>query len=407
MELITGVIKSYDWGSRRTLAELAGRPSPSPTPEAELWFGAHESAPSAVGEPSGSITLIDRIREDPQTQLGAQCAEAYDGTLPFLLKILAAEKPLSLQAHPTSAQAEAGFARENAAGIDLAASYRNYRDSRHKPELVVALERFEALAGFRDISSTVTLLTALDLSGVADDIASLAANPCPAELKAVALRWMRSSREHHDRLALEVIERATALLDSGGRAVDRFEAELSTAVDLARRYPGDPGVLMSLLLNRVSLAPGEGLFLPAGNLHAYLSGSAVEIMANSDNVLRGGLTTKHIDVDELSRILDFTPILVDVLDPEPSDRGSEYIYPAPVPEFVLRRWELDGNREAALSGVGPAVVLCTAGRVKIRAGDHQMQISGGEAVWLQAGDSVTMTATDGGPAQVFAGATPG
>ncbi|KJF23475.1 mannose-6-phosphate isomerase, class I [Rhodococcus sp. AD45-ID] len=407
MELITGVIKSYDWGSRRTLAELAGRPSPSPTPEAELWFGAHESAPSAVGEPSGSITLIDRIREDPQTQLGAQCAEAYDGTLPFLLKILAAEKPLSLQAHPTSAQAEAGFARENAAGIDLAASYRNYRDSRHKPELVVALKRFEALAGFRDISSTVTLLTALDLSGVADDIASLAANPCPAELKAVALRWMRSSREHHDRLALEVIERATALLDSGGRAVDRFEAELSTALDLARRYPGDPGVLMSLLLNRVSLAPGEGLFLPAGNLHAYLSGSAVEIMANSDNVLRGGLTTKHIDVDELSSILDFTPIPVDVLDPEPSDRGSEYIYPAPVPEFVLRRWELDGNLEVALGGDGPAVVLCTAGRVKIRAGDHQMEISGGEAVWLQAGDSVTMTATDGGPAQVFAGATPG
>ena len=407
MELITGVIKSYDWGSRRTLAELAGRPSPSPTPEAELWFGAHESAPSAVGEPSGSITLIDRIREDPQTQLGAQCAEAYDGTLPFLLKILAAEKPLSLQAHPTSAQAEAGFARENAAGIDLAASYRNYRDNRHKPELVVALERFEALAGFRAISSTVTLLAALDLSGVADDVASLAANPCPAELKAVALCWMRSSREHHDRLALEVIERATVLLDSGGWVVDRFEAELSTALDLARRYPGDPGVLMSLLLNRVSLAPGEGLFLPAGNLHAYLSGSAVEIMANSDNVLRGGLTTKHIDVDELSSILDFTPIRVDVLDPQPCDRGSEYIYPAPVPEFVLRRWELDGNLEVALGGDGPAVVLCTAGRVKIRTGDHQMEISGGKAVWLQAGDSVTMTATDGGPAQVFAGSTPG
>ena len=406
MELITGVIKSYDWGSRRTLAELAGRPSPSPTPEAELWFGAHESAPSTVGESSGSFTLIDLIREDPKTQLGAQCAEAYDGTLPFLLKILAAEKPLSLQAHPTSAQAETGFARENAAGIDLSASYRSYRDNRHKPELVVALERFEALAGFRAISSTVTLLTALDLSGVADDVASLAANPCPAELKAVALRWMRSSREHHERLALEVIERATVLLASGGWIVDRFEAELSTALDLARRYPGDSGVLMSLLLNRVSLAPGEGLFLPAGNLHAYLSGSAVEIMANSDNVLRGGLTTKHIDVDELSSILDFTPIPVDVLDPEPSDRGSEYIYPAPVPEFVLRRWELDGNREAALSGVGPAVVLCTSGRVKIRAGDHQMDISGGKAVWLPAGDSVTMTATDGGPAQVFAGATP-
>jgi mannose-6-phosphate isomerase len=327
--------------------------------------------------------------------------------LPFLLKILAAEKPLSLQAHPTSAQAETGFARENAAGIDLSASYRNYRDSRHKPELVVALERFEALAGFRDISSTVTLLTALELSGIADDIASLAANPCPEELKAVALRWMRSSREHHDRLALEVIERADALLDSGGWVVDRFEAELSTALDLARRYPGDPGVLMSLLLNRVSLASGEGLFLPAGNLHAYLSGSAVEIMANSDNVLRGGLTTKHIDVDELASILDFTPIPVDILDPEPSDRGSEYVYPAPVPEFVLRRWELDANREVALGGDGPAVVLCTSGRVKIRAGDHQMEISGTEAVWLRAGDSVTMTAADGEPAQVFAGSTPG
>lgn len=405
MELITGVVKSYDWGSRCTLAELTGRPSPSPTPEAELWFGAHESAPSAVGE-SGSITLIDRIREDPQTQLGAQCAEAYDSTLPFLLKILAAEKPLSLQAHPTSAQAEAGFARENAAGIDLSASYRNYRDNRHKPELVVALKRFEALAGFRDISSTVTLLTALELSGLADDVASLTANPCSAELKALALRWMRSSREQHDRCALEVIERATALLGSGGWIVDRFEAELSTALDLARRYPGDPGVLMSLLLNRVSLAPGEGLFLPAGNLHAYLSGSAVEIMANSDNVLRGGLTTKHIDVDELSSILDFTPIPVDVLDPQPCDRGGEYVYPAPVPEFILRRWELDGNHEVTLGGDGPAVVLCTSGRVKVRAGDHQMEISAGKAVWLRAGDAITMTATDGGPAQVFAGATP-
>lgn len=308
--------------------------------------------------------------------------------------------------HPTTAQARAGFARENAAGIDISASYRNYRDSRHKPELVVALSRFEALAGFRDINSTVALLTALDLSGVADDVASLAADPCPAELKAVALRWMRSSREYHNRLALEVIERATSILGTGGSVADRFEAELSTALELARRCSGDPGVMMSLLLNRVSLAPGEGLFLPAGNLHAYLSGTAVEIMANSDNVLRGGLTTKHIDVDELSRILDFTPIPVDVLDPQPCDRGSAHIYPAPVPEFLLRRWELDGNGEVPLGGDGPAVLLCTAGRVKIRAGDHKMEISGGGAVWLRAGDAVTMTATDSGPAQVFAGSTP-
>lgn len=359
-----------------------------------------------VGELSDSLTLFDRILENPQAQLGVSCVEVFGESLPFLLKVLAAEQPLSLQAHPTTAQAEAGFARENAAGIALAASHRNYRDARHKPELVVALDNFEVLAGFRDIESTVVLLTELAVPGVASDVASLAASPCPAELKAVALRWMRTSREDHDRLASQLVQRATALLAAGGWVVDKFGAELSTALDLANRHPGDCGVLISLLLNRVSLSPGEGLFLPAGNLHAYLSGSAVEIMANSDNVLRGGLTTKHVDVDELSSILDFSPLPADILDPPLCRAGGGYVYPTSAREFVLRRWELEGDARATVGGSGPAMVLCAAGQAEVRSNGGQVSIAGGQAVWIPAGEECVMASKGGGRAQLFGAAVP-
>ncbi|MDI9915067.1 mannose-6-phosphate isomerase, class I [Rhodococcus sp. IEGM 1379] len=399
MELIAGVIKSYDWGSRTTLAELTGRTAPSSTTEAEMWFGAHESAPSPLPESSGPATLVERIGTDPLASLGSQCRDAFGGRLPFLLKVLAVQRSLSLQAHPTEVQARAGYAGENRGGIPLDAAHRNYRDDRHKPELVVALEQFEALAGFRDVPATVDLLTAIDVPELAEDVALLAASPTPGKLKCVATRWLGLSSEYHTQVDDTVLKRTTALLASGGSVVDRFRAELSTASELARDYRGDRGVLMSLLLNRVTLAPGEGLYLPAGNLHAYLSGTAVEIMANSDNVLRGGLTTKHIDVAELSAILDFDPISVEVLRPHSS--GVEYRYSTPAREFMLTRWELDHSTAYVVDNSGPSIVLCMSGDATIRHAGTTRSLHTGEALWVPAGETDLSFEADGPRAQLF------
>ncbi|MCJ0902125.1 mannose-6-phosphate isomerase, class I [Rhodococcus sp. ARC_M6] len=405
MELIAGVIKSYDWGSRTALAELTGRMVPSVNTEAEMWFGAHESAPSPLLESSDPATLFGRIGVDPAAGLGEECSDAFGGKLPFLLKVLAAQKPLSLQAHPTEEQARAGFDAENRAGIPLDAAHRNYRDDRHKPELVVALEQFEVLAGFRNIPDTVDFLTAIDVPDLAEDAAALASSPTPKQLEQVVARWMGMSSEHHVRASDVVLERITALLASGGSVVDRYRTELSTASELARNYRGDGGVLISLLLNRVTLAPGEGLYLPAGNLHAYLSGTAVEIMANSDNVLRGGLTTKHVDVAELSKILDFNPISADVLRPHPA--ATEFTYPTPAREFTLTRWEFGDSAERELKSPGPSIVLCTSGRATIRSGPKTRRIGSGEAIWVPAGESDLSVAADGPHAQLFVGSVGG
>lgn len=404
MDLIDGVIKSYDWGSHTALAELAGRPSPSDHPEAELWFGAHESAPSPLAGDSESATLEALIAADPVSELGAECSKAFSGRLPFLLKVLAAQRPLSLQAHPTQEQARAGFSRENSAGIPIDAAHRNYRDDRHKPELVVALEQFDVLAGFRDISKTVGFLTAVNVSYVAADVAALAASPTPTQLAQTVSRWLRMPRMGCEQATDELVGRISALLASGGRVVDRYGAELSTTLDVARRYRGDRGVLVSMLLNRVTLAPGEGMYLPAGNLHAYLRGTAVEIMANSDNVLRGGLTTKYVDIDELSAVLDFDPISPDVLRPEPS--GREYVYPTPAREFALRRWELDSAETVISTNRGPTMILCTSGRVSVRCGSNEASVGAGQTLWMPAGAGAVSVESVTPSARLFIASVP-
>ena len=223
--------------------------------------------------------------------------------LPYLLKVLAADEPLSLQAHPSAAQAAEGFARENAAGIPVDAPTRNYRDASHKPELICALTEFHALVGFREIAQTLALLRALDVAELAPHVALLAAQPDAAGLRALFTTWITLPQSVLDR-AVPALQTACVRLAQQGR---EFAREARMALELSERYPGDAGVLAALLLNLVVLAPGEALYLPAGNLHAYLSGAGVELMANSDNVLRGGLTSKHVDVAELLRVLDFTP----------------------------------------------------------------------------------------------------
>src|SRR3954447_803276 len=262
-------VRPYAWGSRTVIAQLRGEPSPSPHPEAEMWLGAHPGDPSYLVGAAGRTSLLDAPRADPQGLLGRDGCAKWWGSLPSLLKVLAADEPLSLQAHPSSAQAAEGFARENAAHIPIDAPTRDYRDASHKPELICALTEFHALVGFREIPQTLALLHALDVAELAPHVALLEAQPDAAGLRALFTTWITLPQSVLDR-AVPALQTACVRLAQGA---GEFGREARMALELSERYPGDAGVLAALLLSLAVLTPGEALYLPAGNLHAYLSGA--------------------------------------------------------------------------------------------------------------------------------------
>ncbi len=386
MEQLTGTLRTYPWGSRTLLPELRGLPSPSRWPEAELWFGAHPVSPSTVGD----RPLTEVIDADPQAALGTRVREQFGDGLPFLLKLLAAAEPLSLQAHPSAEQAKEGFERENALGIPLEALNRNYKDASHKPELIVALTDFSAMAGFRPLSRTRELFDALDCPQLERYLGFLDHDPEPGDedavLRGLFTTWITIPSQARTELIDGVIESARVLLDRG----DWIAGVLSTVVDLQEMYPGDVGVLGALLLNHLSLAPGEGIYLDAGQLHAYISGMGVEIMANSDNVLRGGLTSKYVDVPELVKVLDFQSL------EDPVVRPNDGQYHVPAAEFSLHCHLLNGSDDSRvpIDHDGPAIALCTAGEVTLGG----LVLTAGNAAWIPASDPA-VTAT--GEGQLF------
>ena len=384
-------------------------PTPSAHPEAELWFGAHPAAPAVVRDDARENTLLEVIDADPRAELGTLCAERYDGRLPFLMKILAAEEPLSLQAHPSLQQAKEGFARENERGIDVGAPDRNYRDENHKPELVVALSEFHALAGFRDVRETVDLLRVLQVPELDSHLGMIAGQPDSQGLRALFTTWITLPESALSTLIPAVLAGAIRYLESGQ---DRFAAEARTVLEIGENYPLDPGVLAVLLLNRVTLAPGEGLYLPAGNLHAYLWGTAVEVMANSDNVLRGGLTPKHVDVPELLRVLDFTPVAPGDIAPSIHTLNSELIYQTPAAEFRLSKVELDGTGLRRPSSIlfdvpGPQILLCTTGSIELRGPSGHLVVPQGRAAWLGDNDPDVIVHAASAHTTFFRGLVPG
>ncbi|MFF0718410.1 mannose-6-phosphate isomerase, class I [Micromonospora sp. NPDC003816] len=347
MELLHGPIKDYAWGSRSAIAALQGRPVPSDGPEAELWLGAHPGAPATVSRADGPATLIDVLTVDPGRWLGQPAIDRFGVRLPFLLKVLAAEAPLSLQAHPDAEQARAGYAAEYA----QADGVRNYVDPFHKPELLVALGPMEALCGFRDPAVSAKVLAGLGVPELRPVLDALSAGPAGlAEAVRTLLTWPEAERE-----ALVTAARTAAVTGPDDDLVAM----------LAQTYPADPGVLVALLLNRVRLAEGEAIWMPAGNLHAYLRGTGVEVMAASDNVLRGGLTRKHVDVAELLRVLRFEVLDEPVVPSRPVSDGV-VTWPVPVPDFALHRVTVRGDRPGVtLTVPGPRVLLCTIGEVTV------------------------------------------
>jgi mannose-6-phosphate isomerase len=346
--------RDYAWGSLTAMAEVLGR-RPSGLPEAEYWLGTHPGSPS-------------RVPDSPATNHVATLAEIT--TLPFLLKILTAASPLSLQAHPTTEQARRGFERENALGIPLDAPNRNYRDAHHKPELIYALStEFVALCGFRPVAQTRALL---DKLGPDPEVAGLLGRLSgDGELKPV-FEWLISRSAGVDDLVSRVVELARS----------HPEPEFEMVGDLAEAYPGDPGIVIALLLNRAVLHPGQVLYLPAGNIHAYLRGVGIELMAASDNVLRGGLTPKHVDVDELLAILDFRPVAVPLLSPTHAGAGVEVFRPD-VPEFELAVVSPAGE-PARFSPGGESILLCTDGELRISGSSAEHRLSRGESAYLSA-----------------------
>ncbi|HEV2260116.1 MAG TPA: mannose-6-phosphate isomerase, class I [Streptosporangiaceae bacterium] len=386
MELLQPVIRPYAWGSRHAIAELQGRPVPAPGPEAELWMGAHPSAPSGVAQ----TTLDAVIAADPDRELGPACVARFGPRLPFLLKVLSADQALSIQLHPTRAQAEAGFRAEHQRGVPPAE--RNYVDDWPKPELLCALTPFEVLAGLRPPREAAALLRALSVPQLAPLAAELAAATAPEALSralATILEWPQASR---DELVTAVTAACAPLAASGSP----YAGACAAAVRAAGHHPGDLGVVAMLLMRHVVLAPGQAVFMPAGGLHAYLRGTGIETLANSDNVVRAGLTRKHIDVPELLTLLD-PAVTVPVLNPAPLGDGVTW-FGTPAPEFRLHVADL-AEPVVTLPAAGPRIALCTDGAATLRT-------DSGETVKLAHGESSFIPAADGplhacGPARLF------
>jgi len=358
IRLLRNPIRDYAWGSRTALAELMGRPSPAPQPEAELWMGAHPSAPSELREGSGWVSLLEYIRRAPEQVLGRQTAASFGPELPFLFKVVAPERALSIQTHPDARRAREGFERENAAGLALDEPCRNYRDPNPKPELLCALSRFDALCSFRPVSEILEGIGALGISRLGGLLAELRDAPGRGGLARFFAGIVSGAPEERRRLADEIAEAATR---AGGDP-----AALRWVRQLASQHPGDAGVLAPLLLNIVELRPGQALFLPAGELHAYLHGIGVELMANSDNVLRGGLTHKHVDVSELLETLSFRQGRPPVLEPRTLARG-EAVYETPAREFLLS--VLRPGAETVVESVGRRsveILFCAEGAAEVR-----------------------------------------
>ncbi|WP_030296874.1 mannose-6-phosphate isomerase, class I [Streptomyces katrae] len=373
MDRLTNTIRPYAWGSTTAIPQLLGV-APTGEPQAEMWMGAHPGAPSRLDRGAGETTLADVIAADPERELGAAAVAKFGPRLPFLLKILAAGAPLSLQVHPDLAQAKEGYADEERRGIPADGAHRNYKDPNHKPEMICALTPFDGLCGFRPPLEAADLLAGLGVNSLVPYVDLLRAHPEEAALREMLSAVLTADRAEMARTVAET-----------GAAIERLGGRYAPYASLVHHFPGDPGVIAAMLLNHVRLQPGEAMFLGAGVPHAYLDGLGVELLANSDNVLRAGLTPKHVDVPELLKIVRFEP--GDPAVQRPEGNGEE-VYETPIDEFRLSRFALAaGAAPHTLPDDAPQILLCTAGRPKA----GEVTLAPGESVFVPAGEKVELS----------------
>ncbi len=387
MQKMVNSLQNYAWGSRTALTELYGIPNPGGAPMAELWMGAHPKSPSQVEVKGERRSLREVIDAAPEATLGYAVAKRF-GELPFLFKVLCADQPLSIQVHPSKSAAEEGFARENAAGIPLNAAERNYKDANHKPELVYALTPFQAMNGFRELTEIASLLQ--PVAGAHPQIAHFLQHP-DSENLATLFTTLLSLQGEAKSLALDVLKAAL-----NAREGQPWETIKAIAVD----YPDDSGLFSPLLLNVVTLQPGEAMFLYAETPHAYLNGVALEVMANSDNVLRAGLTPKYIDIPELLANVKFQskPAAQLLTQPQPQDRALNF--PIPVEDFAFAIHTLDSEPQT-LSQESAAILFCIEGQATLTLGQQQLVLQPGESCFIPASDGALKATGSGRLARVF------
>ena len=376
--LLKNSIQEYAWGSRTAIPELLGQSVPADKPQAELWMGAHPKAPSRVLAAGLWRSLPEVIEESPEETLGQEVAARFSNKLPFLFKVLAAAKPLSIQAHPNKEQAGQGFARENGLGIPLDAGHRNYRDDNHKPEIICALTPFWALNGFRKIEETLSLLEEARIPGLVEIVSFLRSHPNRDGLKKFFNHLMTTDSGKQGKIVEQAVNYAEKRTHE--------EPVWTWMIKLNEEYPGDMGVLSPIFLNLIRLEPQQAMYLPAGELHGYLEGVGIELMANSDNVLRGGLTPKHIDVQELLTVLNFTDGGLNILSPENLTPGEAF-YSTGAEEFVLSVIRI--NKAAPFSSPrdrSVEMMMCTEGEVSVT------DLSAGDITRLARGVSIMVPA---------------
>jgi len=376
--LLKNSIQEYAWGSYTAIPELLGNDSPANTPQAELWMGAHPKAPSKVKCNGKWRSLLELIDKNSQDILGEKVAQKFKNRLPYLFKVLAAAKPLSIQAHPSLGQAGEGFERENRLGIPLDAPNRNYKDDNHKPECICALSAFWALNGFRKIPDMISLMDKICPQGLKKEFDLFRHQPDSRGLKEFFKAMLTTDRTIQKQIINDAVKNAAQVKDK--------DKAYQWMIDLHEQYPADIGVFSPIILNLIRLEPGQAMFLPAGTLHAYLDGVGIELMANSDNVLRGGLTPKHVDVKELLNVLNFEEREINILKMEKIN-SCEHRYESHAQEFSLSVIAVKTDAGYfSLDKRCVEILLCTDGNAVVTdlAGNNSVAISKGMSILIPA-----------------------
>lgn len=389
-------VQEYAWGSRSFIPEMLGKVSPAPNPQAEIWMGAHLKSPSRIESDGRWLSLADAIQKDPVGILGKRTARKFSNALPFLFKILAVERPLSVQVHPNQNQAVHGFERENRLGIPLNAPQRNYRDKNHKPELLCSLTPFQALVGFRRSDDILASFQRIGIRSLPGPLEALFEKTSHEGLKRSFSSLMSMNKKDRIQCIAEII----AFCEKTGS-----DPNCRCVLELHDEYPNDVGVLSPFLLNFVKLNPGEAIFLPPGVPHAYLKGAGVELMANSDNVIRGGLTPKHVDVPALLRVIDWDAKPSPILRPSPEKTGERF-YPSSAVEFRLSTIKVDPQNTYQSSRLRSVEIL-----FNVKGDARITDLTAGNRLLLSGGTSVIIPASAGpyrieGTAEIYKTSVP-
>lgn len=380
-------IQYYDWGSKTWMTTLYNIANPLQKPMAEMWMGAHPLLSSHIITPLGEISLYDAIKENPCNFLGQHILHHFK-ELPFLFKLLTAEQPLSIQVHPNKIMAEKGFAKENQLGIALTAHNRNYKDANHKPELLYALTPFQAINGFRCFDEIAELMSTL--ANAHTSIKDFINQP-----NALHLQYMFAAL-----LSLTGTEKSSVLQKLRQTSEQTKYEPWLTINHIMSRYPEDIGLFAPLMMNLVELQPGDAMFLYAGTPHAYLHGCGLEVMANSDNVLRAGLTNKHIDISELLANVDFVEKKSNDILMQPIRQSMAFHYPIPVHDFAFSVYDLSGQ-SLTINIQSCSIIFIIQGEMYFKQGDNELTLKAGESCFIMANNGDVQITGYGSIAHIY------